>query len=62
MTWDEYIAIDAVTELQIQADLPALLFPPGIILGMGYVNDRRRYIVMSCLIGWAIPKMILSPT
>ena len=28
-------------------------FTPGIILGMGSANERRRYIVTSSLIGWA---------
>ena len=29
-----------------------------IILGMGSANERRRYIITSSLIGWAIPRMI----
>ena len=30
-----------------------ILFQIGIILGMGWANERRRYIVTSFLIGWA---------
>ena len=29
------------------------LSEPGVILGMGSANERRRYIVTSSLIGWA---------
>ena len=30
-----------------------MLWPAGIILGMGPTNDRWRYIVTRSLIGWA---------
>ena len=32
----------------------------GIFLGMGSINERRRYIVTPSLIGWTSPRMIMT--
>ena len=38
----------------LHADIDKMVHAyPGIILGMGSANERRRYIVTSSLIGWA---------